>query len=237
MPRRIRLVCLCLALGAPSASGWVAANETTQVKKGETKQVGHSILVLDDALQAATSGTRFGGAFVAGGWQVIAKNDTIYWHLPTITHGAAEFDVRGLQPKERRAGMDDKSELFHMYDHSFADADHNYVSGYRINPFKHFLRKSGGIDTVKADRMEVLWQILPRSEEPDTATLSWAPDKTYHFREQWGTDAAGNSVFKLYRDGVLLTSVSEPGSWKPAGLPVRIAASPRRDPAAGGRGV
>ena len=54
-------------------------------------------LVLDDALQGSTTGTRSGGKFVAGGWQVTGKNDTIYWHVPTITRGAAEFDVRGLR--------------------------------------------------------------------------------------------------------------------------------------------
>jgi len=60
-------------------------------------------LVLDDALQGGTTGTRSGGVFVAGGWQVTGKEDTIYWHLPTIAHGAAEFDVQGLLPNERRA--------------------------------------------------------------------------------------------------------------------------------------
>ena len=67
----------------------------------------HGALVLDDALRDATTGTRSGGVFVAGGWQVTGKDDTLYWHVPTIAQGAAEFDVRGLQPNEHRAGMED----------------------------------------------------------------------------------------------------------------------------------
>ncbi len=196
-------------------------------------QAGRGVLVLDDALQGSTIGTRFGGEFVAGGWQVTGKNDTICWHVPTITKGAAEFDVRGLHPKERRAGMEDKSELFHMYDHTVGSADGNYGGGYRDNPFKHFIRKIGSLDAAKVDAMEIVWQIRPHYEEPDTARLSWASNTTYHFREEWGPDGAGKSVLKLYRNGELLLTTSVPGPWKPAGHSVRIAASPRRDPAAG----
>jgi len=196
-------------------------------------QAAQGALVLDDALQGATVGTRSGGAFVTGGWQVTGKDDAIYWHVPTVTRGAIEFDVRGLQPRERRPGMEDKSELFHMYDHTAGNADANYSGGYRENPFKHFIRKIGALDAPKVDAMEVVWQVRPDYVEPDTARLSWASDTTYHFREEWGPDDAGQSVLRLYRDGVLLLTTSVPGQWKPTGHSVRIGASPRRDPAAG----
>ena len=196
-------------------------------------QAGQSALVLDDALQGSTIGTRSGGAFVTGGWQVTGKNDTIYWHVPTLTKGAVEFDVRGLQPNERRAGMEDKSELFHMYDHTVGNADIDYSGGYRENRFKHFIRKIGALDAPKVDAMEIVWQIRPDYVEPDTARLSWASNTTYRFREEWGPDGEGKTVLKLYRDGVLLLTTSVPGLWKPAGHSVRIGASPRRDPAAG----
>ena len=125
-------------------------------------------LVLDDALEGATVGTRSGGAFMTGGWQVTGKDDTIYWHVPTITKGAIEFDVRGLQPHERRPGMEDKSELFHMYDHTAGSADAQY-GGYRENPFKHFIRKIGALDAPKVNAMEIVWQVQPHCVEPDTA--------------------------------------------------------------------
>jgi len=193
----------------------------------------HAALVLDDALQGFTTGARSGGVFVTGGWQVTGKNDTIYWHVPTITKGAAEFDVRGLQPNERRVGMEDKTELFHMYDYTAGDADLHYTGGYRDNPFKHFIRKIGALDAAKANAMEIVWQIRPHYEEPDTARLAWDSNTTYRFRDEWGPDGAGGSVLKLYRDGRLLITTSVPGSWNPAGHSVRIGASPRRDPTAG----
>ena len=190
-------------------------------------------LVLDDPLQGSTTGTRSGGAFVTGGWQVNTKNDTIYWHVATITNGAAEFDVRGLYPNECRAGNEDKAELWHMYDYTFNNADTSYAPGYRDDPFKHFIRKTGCLDTARVNSMEIVWQIVPNYVEPDTALLSWDPATTYHFREEWGPDGAGNSVLKLRRDGVLLITTSVPGSWNPGGHSVRIAASPRRDAASG----
>ena len=195
--------------------------------------IAQAALVLDDPLQGATLGTRSGGEFVAGGWQVTAKDDTIYWHVPTITKGAIEFDVRGLNPNECRAGMEDKAELFHMYDYTFGNSDINYNNAYRDNPFKHFIRKIGGLDTAKADAMEIVWQIRPNYVEPDTARLSWNSKKTYHFREEWGPDGEGNAVLKVYRDGALLLTTPVAGDWNPAGHSVRIAASTRRAADAG----
>jgi hypothetical protein len=190
-------------------------------------------LVLDDPLQGSTTGTRSGGAFVAGGWQVNTKDDTIYWHVPTITNGAAEFDVSGLSSNECRTGNEDKAELWHMYDYTFNNADISYTPGYREDPFKHFIRKTGCLDTARVNSMEIVWQILPNEVEPDTAQLSWNPATTYRFREEWGPDGAGNSFLRLYRDGTLLLTTSVPGSWNPGGQSVRLAASPRRDAAAG----
>src|SRR5678815_3357562 len=77
-------------------------------------------LVLDDPLLSSTLGTRGGGAFLGTGWQVTGQTDFIYWHVTTITNGAAEFDVRGLYPNECRTGMEDKAELFHMYDYTLS---------------------------------------------------------------------------------------------------------------------
>jgi hypothetical protein len=38
--------------------------------------------------------------------------------VPAITKGAAKFDVRGLRPSERQAGMKDNAELFHMCEYA-----------------------------------------------------------------------------------------------------------------------
>ena len=53
-------------------------------------------LLLNDSLNGSTSGTRSGGTFVAGGWRVDNQYDSIFWHVPTVSHGAFEYNVKGL---------------------------------------------------------------------------------------------------------------------------------------------
>src|SRR5688572_16109222 len=180
-------------------------------------QLNAQTLVLDDPLSGSTLGTRAGGSFVGGGWQVTGQHDAIYWHIPTLTRGAVEWDMRGLIPNDGRAGMEDKAELFHMYDYTFGNADEVYVEGdgegYRNNPYKHFVRKIGpGVAAFppnpSPDALELVWQISPNYEEPDTSVLSWNPNATYRFREEWGPDGAGNSFIKTYRDSVLLRTTT-----------------------------
>src|SRR4030095_6264816 len=188
-------------------------------------------VVLDDPLQGSTVGTRSGGNFTAGGWKVTGAYDFIYWHVPTLAKGAVEWEVRGLRPGECRGGMEDKTEIFHMYDYTVGDSDANYNGGYRDNPFKHFIRKIGCVGG-SVDAMELVWKIGDAYMEPDTQVLSWNPATTYRFREEW-EPAGGNSRLRTYRNGALIMSVTLPGVYPPAGHSIRIAASTRRDAAAG----
>jgi hypothetical protein len=186
-------------------------------------------LVLEDLLQGSTTGTLSGGSFGSGGWQVTGHTNSIYWHIPTLNHGAVEWDIRGLNANEGRPGMQDKAEIFHMYDYTAGNADVAYDvpnGGYRNNPYKHFVRKIGTLGGT-TNAMELVWKIGDNFLEPDTPVLSWNPNTTYRFREEWGPDGAGNSVLRTYRDGVLLRTTSVAGGWTPGGHSVRIAASPR----------
>jgi hypothetical protein len=191
-------------------------------------------VVLDDSLRGSTSGVQGGGSFGPDGWRVVTKDDFIYWHISdtTMDVGAVEFSVRGLRPKDTRPEGADKNEIFHMYDWTFQDADTNY-SGYRNNNYKHFIRKTNEYDSTtntfsnKTDSLEMLWQILPGSTEPDTPILTWDPNVTYRFREEWGPDGNGNSEVRTYRDGILINTMSVPGGYYPGGLTVRVAASTR----------
>ncbi len=190
-------------------------------------------LVLQDTLLGSTSGTRAGGAFVTGGWKAVSQYDSIYWHIPTLAHGAVEWDISGLFPGESRAGMEDKSELFHMYDYTYNNSDFNYNPGYRDNPFKQFVRKIGALNGPTTDAMELVYKIGETYVEPDTAVLSWNPATTYHFRQEWGPGIGGGTRFELYRDGVPLRTETLPGSYAPPGHSLRIGASTRRAPDAG----
>lgn len=210
----LSLACALLLTGAPAFAG----------------------VVLDDPLQGSTVGTREGGTFVAGGWKVTGKNDCIYWHIPTISKGAYEYDVRGLNPNECRAGMEDKAELSHMYDYTWYNSDVQYGDpGYRNNPYKHFVRKTGCLGSYNntIDSCELLWATPLGYVEPDTPVLNWNPATTYRIRVEWGTDGAGNAVLKWFRDGVLYLTTSVPGTYAPTGHSFRIAASPRRAADAG----
>ncbi len=185
-----------------------------------------AVVVLNDPLLGSTLGTMSGGTFLSDGWMVNQKYDSIYWHIPTISYGAAEWSIRGLNPDEARPDILGKSELFHMYDYTFGDADNNY-SGYRDNTYKHFVRKMGTAEPHN-NGMEVVYKIGTPYFEIDTPVVSWNPGTTYTFREEWGPDGADNSYLRLYRDGVLLLNNSLPGSYAPVGHSVRIAASTRR---------
>lgn len=191
-------------------------------------------LLLDESLQGSTAGTRSGGTFVTGGWKVTGTFDCIYWHLPhAVSKGIAEFDVTGLNPNECRTGMEDKDELFHMYDYTYLNSDTDY-SGYRDNPFKMFIRKQGCV-AGKPDALENVWKVnnTPADCEIDSSVIGWTPCGGYRFRVEWGPDGSGNTYMKVYRNSVLLTTQSGTGTYLPGGHTVRIAASTRRDVMAG----
>jgi hypothetical protein len=198
----MRVLCLAILLVAPTADA--------------------QTLLVNDSLRGSTLGERRGGSFAADGWHVTGADNYIVWHVPTLTAGAVEFSVSGLRPREDRAENADKGELFHMYDWTFEDADHNY-GGYRNNPYKHFIRKTGVLDDRpgRTDALEMLLAITGNVEEPDTQVLSWDPAVTYRFREQWGPDG-GNTTIDTWRDGVRIMRMSQPGLWNPAGHSVRI---------------
>jgi hypothetical protein len=182
-------------------------------------------LVLDDDLQGATTGTRIGGTFVAGGWRVDNQYDAIYWHIPTVTEGAAEFDVTGLGPG-CPGGAGTANELFMMYDYTFNNADVNYNPGFRDNPYKHyFLKRCGG---GNQGRLKVVWKIDDEVLEENTQVFAWDAAQTYRFRFEWGPDGGGNAVLRSYRNGALYHTQTVPESWTPAGHTVRIASSTRR---------
>ena len=186
-------------------------------------------LMLNDPMLNSASGVVNGGTFVGNGWRVDDQFDSIIWHIPSISYGAVEWDIRGLYENETRPGMADKSELFHMYDYTYFDADNTYSPGYRNNPYKHFVRKIGPLG-ANENGFEVVYKIHDEFFEIDTPVVDWNPATTYTFREEWGPDGAGNSYLRLYRDSELLLNESLPGSYSPTGHSVVLGSSARRDP-------
>src|SRR6185295_10727998 len=183
-------------------------------------------LILDDSLRGSTQGTTGGGSFSGEGWRVTNKNDSIYWHIPTLPQGAVEFSVRGIIPNDSRPEGNDKNEFFHMYDWTYNNADTVY-DGYRNGPYKHFIRKTNMLDPGKTNSMEMEFKLPADDIEPDTAQLSWDPSHTYRFREEWGPDGSGRTAFRVLRDGAVIMTANLIGSWTPGGHAVRIGGSTR----------
>src|SRR5687768_2847573 len=183
-----------------------------------------AVVVLSESLNGSTTGTRSGGAFAGGGWQVTAQYDTIYWHVGTYAKGSFQYNVIGLG-NTCPGGTQVINELSEIYDYTYGNADLVYNGGYRETPYKHFIRKQ--CYSPKWDQLEILWQVSPNYLEDDTSTLSWSAGTTYTFRNEW-ENVGGNAVHRAYRNGVQVINQTVPGSWNPAGQSVRIGASPRR---------
>src|SRR5687767_645364 len=79
--------------------------------------------VLNDSLNGSTIGTRAGGTFTGGGWRVDGQYDSIYWHTGTYNKGSFEYSVRGLPGNTCPGGAGFKSEISHMYDFTWNNAD------------------------------------------------------------------------------------------------------------------
>ena len=175
-------------------------------------------LVLDDPLQGSSSGTRSGGTFANGGWQVTGVDDYIFWHLPySVSHGAAEFYLKGVNPAQP-----EKNEHFHMYDYTWYNSDYGYAPGYRDNPYKMFVRKSGVNDGAKNNSCEVVYSTPSDFLETDSGVLSWNSSTNYKIRVEWGPEGA-NTRLTLYRDGASFFTQAIAGNYTPAGHSVRIA--------------
>jgi len=186
--------------------------------------------VIDDTLIGGTTGTVSGGTFIADGWRVDGQYNYIYWHVsPTITHGAYEFNIRGLD-----VGCDggQKAELSHMYDWEFNNSDTQYWNAYRENPYKHAVRQQCRTDGWHIDyKLEVLWKINDNHKEDDAGyLLTWDPNHTYHWWVEWEPDVTGNTNVKVLRDGIQVHSQNIIGIWNPPGHSVKIGSSLRPEP-------
>jgi hypothetical protein len=181
-------------------------------------------VVLDDPLQGSTSGIQDGGTFDSGGWRVTGDYNSIIWHLPhSVSKGAAEFYLKGVN-----SSYPHKTEHFHMYDYTWYNSDYQYGDpGYRNNPYKHFVRKTGTDDPPRNGSCEIVYATPLAFFELDTAVFSWSTETNYKFRIEWGPEG-GNTRLKVFRDGAQMLSEVIAGNYTPTGHSVRLGASPRR---------
>lgn len=194
------------------------------------------VVMVDDPLNGSTTGTRSGGTFAEGGWKVVSNLDSIYWHLaPTVTHGRLEYDIKGLNdgcagccyPGDGQPFL--VNELSHMYDHTFQNADTNYI-GYRNNPYKHAVKR---MCYSPPWTMKLLW-IADGEGDEDWAGhgLSWNAGTTYRITVEWEPTGTTSTEFRTYRSGQLVHSRQVGKLYNPAGHSVKIGSALRTEEAA-----
>lgn len=191
---------------------------------------------LDDSLRGTTSGNALGGSFSAAGWTVTAVGDRIWYALPRLASGYAEFTVANVTLATLPLG---DHEVFAMYEAGYGIAEPiRYSPEFRGNHYKMLVRIYGTPEPDRAGSMKLMWGMCPSGapgydacgcasffEEPyaDPGPWTGAPVRV---RVEWG---GGRS--RLLRDGVEVVGVD----WSGAGFPFgpselhMMIGSPRND--------
>lgn len=141
----------------------------------------------------------------------------IRYKIPSTPRGFVEFKARGFVPNELHGGSEYKGILLSMW-----DEEEGYDYG---GQFIFELRKYGYIEG-RRDATDSVWmKILSNGEwgEAPKKPVSWDPNKTYHFRLEWGGGEA-----KIYRDSELLNTGPYRAEFVPPQHLVQIGANPLR---------
>lgn len=191
---------------------------------------------LEDSLRGGTMGTASGGSFGADGWTVTAVDDQIWYALPRLASGYAEFTVANITVAS--LPLPDH-EIFAMYEDGYGIGEPiGYAPQFRNNHYKMLVRIYGMVEPDRVGSMKLMWGMCPSGapgydacgcasffEEPfaDPGPWTGAPVR---IRVEWG---GGHS--RLLRDGVEVVGVDWSGSgleFGPSELHMMIG-SPRND--------
>ncbi|MFO0605846.1 MAG: DNRLRE domain-containing protein [Polyangiales bacterium] len=174
---------------------------------------------LEDTLRGATRGNVVGGAVMADGWHVTDRRDRVWYALPRLVSGSAEFTVTGLTMD--RLGDTFDNELFAMYEAGHGIAEPISYSAFRENHYKCMIRVYGNGEAGRQGFQKLMWGMCPSGapgygacgcasffEEPFAGPGAW--DGTpQRMRVEWGAGAT-----RLLRNGRVVTSVD----WSRSGL-------------------
>ena len=125
--------------------------------------------------------------------------------------------MRGLNPNEGGAGWRTRPSCSTCTTTRSETRTSTTTAATATTRYKHFIRKTGILDTARVNSMEIVWQILPNYNEPDTAQVSWNPADDLSLPRGMGTGWRGQLRAAAYRDGALLRTISLPGTWTPGG--------------------
>ncbi len=190
----------------------------------------------EDALRDGTTGNATGGAFGADGWTVTAADDRIWYALPRLVSGYAEFTMANVTLGNLPLG---DHEIFAMYEDGYGIGEPiPYAPQFRENHYKILMRIYGTAEAGRAGAMKLMWGMCPsgapgHSEcgcgsffaEPFDDPGPWTGDPV-RMRVEWG-----GGTTRLLRDGVEVVSVDWSGSgltFGPEDLHLMLG-SPRND--------
>ncbi len=154
-------------------------------------------IVLQDALQTTTMGTRHGGQFVAaGGWQVTSKEDMLVYDLGRyVENGALTVHVRNFKPSEQNAF--ERHHVISMFRNPWGNHQSvenqetlwDFHTGYNFTPGIKLLSYSDN-----------------RHEHQTTVRDDWRREATYQIKMVWS-----GKRLRYYRNGELVVEHTHEG--------------------------
>ncbi len=152
------------ATGDPGTGGTSTGGTSTggSSSGGESSGEPSEHVMFVDPLQGGTRGTAVGGSFGADGWTVTDRADRVYWALPRLVEGSAEFTVAGVTLAN--LPLNDH-EIFAMYEGG-KGIEHpiKYNPEFRNNAFKSMIRIYGTAEVGREGQQKIMWGMCPFGE-------------------------------------------------------------------------
>ena len=158
-------------------------------------------VMFSDSLKGGTTGVAVGGSFGAEGWTVTDRADRVYWALPRLVEGSAEFTITGVMLAN--LPLNDH-EIFAMYEGG-KGIEHpiNYNPEFRNNAFKSMIRIYGVAEGDRQGKQKIMWGMCPFGAGAHDGTC---PCASGFFDEPFGGDPSWDGTPQVLRvewaDGV-----------------------------------
>jgi len=175
--------------------------------------------VFDPLTNGFTIGKKRGGQFTPRGWKVTDRSDYIRYEVKPVASGFVEWDNLGLRPDNL---AHNHFMLFGMWDPSRGD--------YRVNPFRVHLQKLD--DRHLPPYIRLRW-IANREEHDEGYNFqNWDPEKTYHWRIEWGP-GEGSNVARVLLNGQVIIRQPYYRTYKPEVWWVELGIAERQETVVG----
>jgi hypothetical protein len=160
--------------------------------------------VFDLLTNGRTVGTRYGGQFVAGGWQATSFSDGIDYDIPTCNACTIEFDVTAFGKGEGRQVQKDLKWLSMGDGTTFGN-----FGAFRNHPWKMHLEQRGD---GNGTGMKLIWRNGRAGDgdpgDHDTklmaTSVNWRQTGVFHFTITWHPGGYSVQVGEVQPDGSIV---------------------------------